>query len=259
MPIVLIVLVLLACPAAPALAAQIEPDRPELTESAKLVPRGSVQLETGAAFSKERRAGEPAEKRLELEADLRIGVTRQLEIDLEGEPFVRVRGPQDDTGVGDITVGFRYRFIEAYEGYPWPPHLAVKAFAKLPIADEPIDTGRPNFGLLLLASFDLPWDFELEVNLGAAAIGQSHPSGYLGQALGSASLSHDLTSSLFGFVELLLASREERDGRGSMSVNVGLVYRVTSRFTVDTGIQTSLLGDAPDYVVRAGLSVRFGR
>ncbi|HEY7650387.1 MAG TPA: transporter [Methylomirabilota bacterium] len=259
MPIVFLVLVLLAFQSMPALAAQIEPDRPELTESAKLVPRGSVQLETGVAYSKERRAGEPAEKTLELEADLRIGLTRQLEVDLEGEPFVRVRGPQDDTGVGDITIGFRYRFIEAFEDYPWPPHLAVKAFAKLPIADEPIDTERPNFGLLLLASFDLPWDFELEVNLGAAAIGQTRPNGYLAQALGSASLSHDLTTSLFGFLELLLASRDQRDGRGSMSINVGLVYRVTSRLAVDAGIQTSLLGEAPDYVARAGLSVRWGR
>jgi Putative MetA-pathway of phenol degradation len=255
--IFLVFLLLLAFPSAPTLAAQIEPDRPELTESAKLVPRGSVQLETGVALSKERRAGEPTEKTLELEADIRIGVTRQLEVDLEGEPFVRVRGPQDDTGFGDITIGFRYRFIEAFEGYPWPPHLAVKAFAKLPIADEPIGTGRPDFGLLLLASFELPWDFELEVNLGAAAVGQS--SGYLAQALGSASLSHDLTSSLFGFFEVLLASRNQRDGRGSMSINTGLVYRVTSRLAVDTGIQTSLLGEAPDYVVRAGLSVRFGR
>jgi hypothetical protein len=64
---------------------------------------------------------------------------------------------------------------------------------------------------------------------------------------------------MFGFLELLLASRDQRDGRGSMSINAGLVYRVTSRFAVDTGIQTSLLGEAPDYVVRAGLSVRWGR
>jgi hypothetical protein len=63
----LVVLVWLT--AAPALAAErLEPDRPELTESAKLVPRGSFQLETGVALSKERGAGEPTERTLELEA-----------------------------------------------------------------------------------------------------------------------------------------------------------------------------------------------
>lgn len=245
--------------AAPTLAAPLDPDRPELTESAKLVPRGSVQLETGVALSKERRAGEPTERTLEVEADLRIGVTRQFEVNLSGEPFVWVRDPHDDTGVGDIAIGFRYRFVEGFEDHPWPPHFGVKAVVKLPIADEPIGTGRPDFALLLLASFELPWEFELEVNLGAAAIGQTRPNGYLGQALGSASLMHDLTASAYGFAELLLASRDERDGRGSVAINVGLVYLVTPRLAVDAGIQTSLFGNGPDYVFRTGLTARFGR
>jgi Putative MetA-pathway of phenol degradation len=248
-----------AFPIAPAFADRIDPDRPEVTESAKLVPRGSVQLETGVAVSKERRAGEPTEWTFDVDAEFRIGITRQLELDLGWEPFVRVRGARDDTGIGDVTIGIRYRFVEAFEEYPWPPNLAVKPFVKLPIADEPIGTGRPDFGLLLLASFELPWEFELEVNLGAAAIGQTRPNGYLGQALAGASLWHDLTSSFVGFVELLFASRSERDGRGGMAINTGVIYYVTPRFALDTGIQASLLGEGPDYVVRAGLTTRFGR
>jgi hypothetical protein len=246
--------------AAPALAADpLEPDRPELTESAKLVPRGSVQLETGIALSKERRAGEPTERTFEVEADLRIGITRHFEVNLSGEPFVWVRDPHDHTGVGDIAVGFRYRFVEGFEDYPWPPHFGVKAAVKLPIADEPIGTGRPDFVFLFLASFDLPWEFELEVNLGAAAIGQTRPNGYLGQALGAASVMHDIVESVYGFAEILLSSREEREGRGSVAINVGLVYRVAPRLAVDAGIQTSLVGDGPDYVFRTGLTARFGR
>jgi Putative MetA-pathway of phenol degradation len=248
-----------AFPIAPAFADRIDPDRPEVTESAKLVPRGSVQLETGVAVSKERRAGEPTEWTLEFEAEFRIGLTRQLELDLEWEPLVLVRGPRDDTGIGDIAIGIRYRFVEAFEEYPWPPDLAVQALVKLPVAEEPIGTGRPDFALLLLANFELPWDFELEVNVGAAAIGQTRPNGYLVQALGSAALWHDLTSSLVGFVELLLASRSERDGRGGMAINTGVVYYVTPRLALDIGIQASLLGEGPDYVVRAGLTTRFGR
>jgi len=241
----------------PAHAASIEPDRPELTESARLVPRGSLQLETGVVFSSERRAGTSTEHTFDIEADLRIGVTRHLEVDLEGEPFVRVRGPQDDTGFGDITLGVRYRFVEAFEDALWPPSLAVKPFVKLPVADQPIGTGRLDGGVLLLASFTLPWEFELEANLGGAAVGQTR--GYLGQALASASLSRDLTPSLNGFLELLFSSREERDDTAHFAINTGLVYRVTPRFAVDAGVQTSLLGRGPDYVIRAGLSVRFRR
>jgi Putative MetA-pathway of phenol degradation len=241
--------------AAPILAAEIEPDRPELTESAKLVRRGAVQLESGVAFSRERRAGLAAEKTFEAEAELRIGAARDIELNLGWEPLVRVRGPEDDTGIGDVTLGVRYRFVEGIEDEPWSPHLALKVFTKLPAADPPIGTGRPDFGVLFLASLELPQEFELEINVGAAAIGQTRSRGYLAQAIATASLSRELAPSLLGFLELLFSSRNERDGRDQLAINVGLVYRLTRALAVDAGVQTSLVGQGPDYVVRTGLSV----
>ena len=237
-----------------AFAEEIQPDRPEQTESARLVPRGAVQLESGLVFSRERRAGLTAEKTFAAEADLRIGVARSLELNVGWEPLVRVRGPEDDTGIGDVTLAVRYRFVEGGEDVPWPPHVAVKPFVKLPVADAPLGTGRPDFGALLMASFELPAEFELEVNVGGAALGQ-RGHGYLGQAIATASLSRDLASSLLGFFELLFNSREERDGREQLAINVGLVYRLTRALTVDAGVQTSLAGRGPDYVVRTGVSV----
>jgi hypothetical protein len=248
-------LVLLIASVASALAAEIEPDRPELTESAKLVPRGAVQLETGLEYSRERQGGQPTEKTFALEADLRIGLGRDVELNLGWQPLVRVRGSQDDTGVGDVTLGVRYRFVEGFEDVLWPPHIAVKVFAKLPASGEPIGTGRPDFGALLLASFELPGDFELEVNLGAAAIGQTRPNGFLAQGIATASLSRDLTSSLLGFFELLFNTRDERGGRGQFAINAGLVHRLTRSFAIDAGVQTSLVGQGPDVVVRTGVSV----
>jgi Putative MetA-pathway of phenol degradation len=254
--LVIVVALLLVGVSAPAIpAADIEPDRPEVTESAKLVPRGAVQLESGVAWLRERQAGVASERTFQIEADLRIGVAHDVELNLGWEPFVRVRGPRDDTGSGDVTVGIRYRFLEGADDQPWPPHLALKAFARVPTSDEPLASGRPDFGGLILGSFALPIDFELEVNLGAAAIGVNRPNGYLAQGFATASLKRDLTPSLFGFLEFLFNTRTERDGREHFAVNVGLVYRVTGRVAIDAGIQTSLAGRGPDYVARTGLSV----
>src|SRR5215467_5329353 len=83
-------------------AEEIQPDRPEVTESARLLPRGAAQLETGFLYSSQRAAGLPTEKVFGIEGVLRIGVARAVELNLEGEPLVRVRGPQDDTGFGDV-------------------------------------------------------------------------------------------------------------------------------------------------------------
>ncbi|HEY7039176.1 MAG TPA: transporter [Methylomirabilota bacterium] len=252
----LVLAILLAVSAAPrARAAEIEPDRPELTESARLVPRGAFQLESGLSYSRERRGGRPAEKTFEAETDLRIGLLHDVELNLDWEPLVRVRGPEDDTGIGDVTLGVRYRFVEGFEDALWPPHLGVKIFAKLPVAEEPLGTGRPDFGVLFLASLELPYDFELEVNLGGAALGQTRPNGYLAQGIATASLSRDLTPSLLSFLELLFNSPAERGERSQFAINVGLVYRLTRSLAIDAGIQTSLAGQGPDYVVRTGLSV----
>lgn len=242
----------------PARSEEIQPDRPEVTESARLVPRGSLQLETGLTFSKESRAGRRAETVLGTEADLRIGLARNFELNIEGEPFVRVRGPEDDTGFGDVTLGLRYRFLEGDDDEPGSPSLGVKPFVKLPIAGEPIGADRAAFGLLFMASFALPLDFELEVNAGAVAVGQSRSSHYRGQAIVSASASRDLARWMFAFVELFYSTRAQRDEREQLALNVGLVYRVTPALALDAAVQTSLLGQGPDYLVRTGLSVRFG-
>ena len=210
-------------------------------------------------YSGQRAAGLPTEKVFGIEADLRIGVARDLEVNVGGEPLVRVRGPQDDTGFGDVTLGVRYRFLEAAEDETWPPNLAVKPFVKLPVASEPIGTGRPDFGALLLASFALPWDMELEVNAGGAAIGQVDSGEYRAQAIASASLSRDIVEGLNAFLELFYSSRQQRDQGQQLAVNVGLIYRITSTFAADAGVQTSLFGGGPDYMMRTGLSVLFGR
>jgi hypothetical protein len=251
----LLALVLVGLFAAPARAADIDPDRPELTESAKLLRRGFVQLESGLAFSRERRDGFANEKTFEAAADLRIGLLHDVELNLSWEPLVSVWGREDAVGVGDVTLGVRYRFVEGIEDEPWPPHVAVKVFAKLPAMNEPIGTGRPDFGVLLLASFELPNDFELEVNVGAAAVGQPRSNRFLGQAIATASLSRDITQSMLGFLELLFNSRQEEEGREYFAVNVGLVYRLTRNLAIDAGFQTLVAGRGPDYVARTGLSV----
>jgi hypothetical protein len=261
MPALLLALALLLAPAlaAGAGADEIQPDRPEVTESARLVPAGTVQLETGLVFSGESRAGRSTERTFGTEADVRIGLARNLELNLELEPFVRVRGPEDDTGFGDLALGIRYRFVEGVEDAPWSPSLAIKPFVKLPTAGEPIGTGRADFGLLVMASVELPLDFELEVNAGGIAVGQSNSSDYRAQAVASAAVAHDLVGGMFAFLELFFNSPGQRGDRNHLAINTGLVYRLTPMLALDAGIQTSIYGQGPDYVFRTGLSARFGR
>jgi len=255
---VILGIALLVSAAVTARAVEIEPNRPSNSVNAKLVPPGGVQIESGIAISSERKAGEPRERRFEVDIDLRVGVTPRLEIDISDQPFVRLRGPDDDTGHGDITLGFKYRFVEATEGEVWPPHFGVKPFVKLPTASAPIGSERPDFGLLVLATFDLPSRFSLDLNVGGVAVGQTRPNGYIGQTIVAAALSRTMRPGLSLFGEIFFNSRQEHGGRDLLGVDAGATYLLTPRLAVDLAAQTSLHGQGPDWVVRTGLSVLFG-
>jgi hypothetical protein len=244
--------------AAAALAQDINPDRPDLTTSAEVVPAGALQIETGLEYARERVGGAATERQLSVQGVLRLGLTPALEISIEGEPFLWLRAAADDHGSGDYTLGLKYRFFA-----PAPdgggPALALKPFVKLPTAREPLGSERPDFGALLLMSVALPWSLSLDANAGVAAIGQRRPEGFIPQGIASASLSWAVTERLSSITELFLATKEERGGRDSLLATVALMYRVTPRLALDAGMRTTITGQGPDWSAFIGLSVRLGR
>lgn len=256
--IVCALVLLIARGAAAADGDALDPDRPDVSSSARTLGAGRVQLETGVLAERTRLAGEPTERRISAEMLLRIGVAERLELRVDGEPIVAVRGVEDAIDVGDFRVGAKWRFLDALEGAA-SPMLALLPFVKLPTAPTPIGSGKADYGLLLAASFELPADFALDANAGLAAIGQTRPSGYLLQALVAASLSRKLAAAVTGFGEIFYASREEWSGRDQVGVDAGIVWTVLPNLALDAAVGTSLHGRLPDVFVRAGGSVRFGR
>jgi Putative MetA-pathway of phenol degradation len=236
----------------------IDPDRPDVTNGTATVGRGVFQIETGFEYSRTSVGGSPTQKEFSVPLVLRIGVLDRLEVRVESEPFVRLRGDEDDTGYGDLKLGLKWGFYDVEEG-DWRPAVGLLPFVKLPIADAPIGSERPDFGVTLLLSFNMPADFSLDANAGVSAIGQTHPSGYLVQGQVSASLQHSvLTERLVAFAELFYFSRGERDGRHRFGGDTGIIYRLTPDLALDTAVETTLTGSGPDFAVRAGLSTRFG-
>lgn len=239
-------------------AQEINPDRPDLTTSAELVPVGALQIETGFEYERARVGGGPAERRALLLAVLRAGLTSRLEVSLEGEPFVWQRAGREDSGSGDYTLGLKYRF-HAPAAEEAGPALAVRPFVKLPTASAPIGSERPDFGAILLMTLGLPAALSLDANAGVAAIGQTRPNGFIPQGIVSASLSWAATDRLTTITELFFSTKDERDGRESLRATVAVSYRVASWLVLDVGARTTLTGPGPDWSALAGLSVRFGR
>jgi len=234
----------------------IQPNRAGAATSAGTAKPGEIQLELGMQYARERMAGSPSERRFSLEANIRVGLTERLEIAVDGEPLVRLRGPEDDTDAGDVTLSLKYRFHDPPAGSPLPT-LSVQPFVTLPVAQPSIGSGESDFGLLALAGFELPWRLGLDLNAGLAAVGQ--PDGWLLQALLAAGLSREVGRGLTLFTDLFCVSRDERGGRDSLGLDAGVIWTATRDLAFDASIVTSLAGAGPDWAVRAGVSVRFGR
>jgi hypothetical protein len=239
-------------------AEDINPDRPDLTTSAEIVPARTFQIETGIEYDHTRVGGSPTERQLSVQTTLRVGLTPALEISLDGVPFVWLRDGEDHSGSGDYTLGLKYRFLA-----PSPdgtgPALGVKPFVKLPAAREPIGSERPDFGALGLMTLGLPWGLSLDANAGVAAIGQRGPDGFIPQGIVAASLSWSATERLSTITELYYATKDERGGRYGLLTTVALMYRLTPRLALDTGMRTTLAGQGPSWSAFVGLSVRLGR
>jgi len=249
-------LVALLAPAPAPAQESISPDRPDVSTSTTTVPRGAAQVETGVEYARTGRAGVD-ERELIVEVVLRAGVTDRLEARLQFEPLVRLGGPEDDTGHGDVTLSLKHRFLDARGA---APALGVLPFVKLPAAGAPIGSERPDFGIVGMAGFDLPAGFALDVNAGVAAVGVTRPGGYLAQGLAAVALQRDLIPDrLQGFVEAFFNTREERDGRDRLGADAGVVWKVARWLAVDLAVATTLAGRGPDHAVRSGVSVLLGR
>ncbi len=94
-------------------ADRIVTDRPSVSTSASTILPGAFQIESGMEYSRARVGGGPDERRFALDVTMRAGITERIEIGIEGEPLVRLRGAEDDTGNGDVTLKGKYRLLDS--------------------------------------------------------------------------------------------------------------------------------------------------
>jgi hypothetical protein len=64
-------------------------------------------------YARTRAAARADERRFALQVTARAGLTDRLELRLEGEPLVALRGEDDATGLGDLAVALKYRVLDA--------------------------------------------------------------------------------------------------------------------------------------------------
>jgi len=256
-PLALAVLLLLAA-ALPARAQaedpEIEPDRPDVTDSTHVVPPGLVQVEFGALFLR----NAPGQTGATSPFTFRVGVFDWLEARIGADGLASVNGSDPSgTGFGNVQLGAKLRLWAQPGG---PPVLSILPNVNVPTGDSQkgLGTGDADFTLALLTGTDFHERGHIDVNYGIGAIGGGAGRPHYLQHLVSASLSAAVTGRFNPYVEVFWFSRTDISGAAETAMDTGVIYELGARYAFDAGVQWGVSGPASDFGVFAGLTVIVG-
>jgi hypothetical protein len=212
-------------------------DRPDFTESAITIPKGSVQVESGLTVSKIgdiRTTNGP-------ELLLRWGLAGQVEVRLQSPDFVFENG---SSGVGDPSVGFKIAFS----------HISSWSIAAIAATSIPVgESGEPSrdFEPLLILTFGKEFG---QLSFGSQIEGTWDGSSEQILLGGTLVLGTPLSDRIGAFAEATVS--QEPIGIVAVSAHSGLTLSVSHLVQLDLHLGAGLTENAPDLLVGAGLSLR---
>ena len=233
----------------------VEPDRPDLTNSAHLVGPGILQLEMGALFTREsadhHAVGSPV--------TARIGVRRWFEarISFDGV-LTETEANRSVTGVGNVQLGAKLRILADADGIGL---VSILPQVNLPTAsaEKGLGSGEPDYTVTVATGVDLGPRAHVDVNYGVGAIGAGAGAPHFLQHVASASVSFAMTGRWNPYVEVFSLSRQQPDGSAVTAINAGAVYTIGTHMAIDGGVQFDLGDDTPGFAAFGGVSVALGR
>ena len=219
------------------------PNRPTVSNPADPTQRGVLEIEEGIAA---------APKLQELQGLLKFGLTRDFELRLGSNSF-----QHDATihtiGIGDTTVGFKYRFLHQNGAVP---ALAIGYAAKLATASGALGSGQIDHQLTALASKDFGLS-HFDVNLNLNWFGRRGHASYTFDVLPTLSWSHPLGERLKKFdveAEVWGESSPVASQPASISTLYALAYTVKPRLVLDAGASFGHMGPVPAATFLAGFT-----
>lgn len=251
----LLLVVLLFCGSF-AVAGEVPPlvtDRPDFTESAETVPRGSFQLEFGYTF------GEESDVKTHALGELlvRAAVTEWAEVRVGLNSWAWVEGPECSCdGLEDSSLGAKFKLADAGdEPGGIRPAVALLVGTSVPTGDDHFgeDEWQPEVKLALA------WDIGDRAAL-SSNIGYAYPSeegrGF-SEISGSLSLGYGITGRLGCYVEYYQFLRDETGMDDPGFVNGGLTWLSGANLQFDWRVGYQVAGDDSEFFTGVGASWRW--
>ena len=225
-------------------------DRPDQTESATVVPRGRLQVETGYLFARDGGVdGHAAPGTL-----FRIGLGGRMELRVG---HAGILGGAGGRGAGDSELGAKLNLIPRADGRR--PELALLGGLSLPTGAHGFSSGGADPSFLVAFAHELLPRLALGYNAGAAWESSADQPDRDTFILYSLALGVSLTDRLGTFIEVFGDRRVTGAIAGSASVDGGLTLLLTDVVQLDVFVGRGLLGPTDDLFAGTGLSFRVPR
>ena len=235
---------------ASAQSAEMVTDRPDQTESATVVPRGLVQVETGYLFARD--SGMDGYAVPGTLARIGLGGRTELRIGHAG-----IVGGSGRRGAGDSELGAKINLIERADG--WRPELALLGGLSLPTGDHGFSSDGADPSFLFAFAHEFRPGLSLGYNGGAtweSSAAQPDRDAFIVYSL---ALGVRLTDRLGTFLELFGDRQVTGPLATSASMDGGLTLLLTDIVQLDVYVGSGLRGPTSDLFAGTGLSFRLPR
>jgi hypothetical protein len=243
----------LATAGAPCLAEEpLITDRPDFTESAFAVGRGTLQLEAGTTYAD---LGDTTATTFG-ELLVRYGIGRKFELRLATLTYLWLDEPYgDSSGFIDSAIGFKLGLNEGQgAGLPGRTAAALIVASTFPSGSSEFRSPAWQPAAVLALS----WDLSSSVSLGSN-LGYGRPAGDDGRFnsfWASAALGVGVSDATSVFFELYGFDREEARGPSTVTFQTGLTRLIGPDLQLDARVARRLTDDGPDFLFALGAAWR---